>query len=331
MDKSVQAVGSFSNIPRDIYMQLPESYQELNFKDVQDTLNYSEAELGGYFHKYFPRSYTETFTIMGQLLDFSENYRRILSEKDHLRLLDVGAGIGGNMTGLLKYISTNFPGIESVLIDSIDGNKTALDYQADIIRKINLNFTVRFNPVHHVFSSETLVEELHDLINASASYDIVMSSKFLNEFYRKDHSIRGVYSRFIEFGGAVLNREGILMITELTDPLPDHEYFNRVFNNETIHYYQTCSYPLKQVFPIQCHLWRDRCEDGNNCFVQQRYLCGKAKAFTQVFCKQSLGGQFYDKEYLDKNENAPILIKHTGCYGGYFCYKGKLRDTAQLS
>lgn len=154
-----------------------------------------------------------------------------------------------------------------------------------------------------------------------------MASKFINEFYRKDKGIKGLYSRFIEFGGAVLGQEGILMITELTDPLPGYRYLNMVFNRETMSYYQACSNPVKQVFPIQCHLWRDCCEDGNNCFIQQRYLLGKAKAFTQIFCQEFLGRQFYSEQHVNQQKNAPIRIKYTGHNGGHFCYNGRLRDT----
>lgn len=53
--------GLFDNIPDDIRVQLPSEYEKIDsFSKVQDTLNYSRKQLGGYFHKYFPRSYIET-------------------------------------------------------------------------------------------------------------------------------------------------------------------------------------------------------------------------------------------------------------------------------
>ena len=332
MVKTIQTNDYFTNIPQDITVQLPETYQELEtHRHVQDTLAYSEAELGGYFHKYFPRSYVETFTVFDEMISCSAEYGKILSGKGSLTLLDIGAGIGGNMIGMLKYISAVFPGVQSVVIDSVDGNPRALDYQARIISNLELNFNVRFNPVHHVFCSETLIYDLGCLVGEKAGYDIVMASKFLNEFYRKDNCLTGLYSSFIAFGSAVLNPDGILMITELTDGLAGHGYLNMAFNRETLSYYRQCANPLKQVFPIQCHLWRDCCEDANRCFVQQRYLNDRAKAFTQVFCRQSLGNEFYEQAYLNQQKRAPIRIKYTGWNGGHFCYHGKLRDTAQLS
>lgn len=328
MNKTIKINESFANIPQDITVQLPEFYEELtNHRHVQDTLAYSEAQLGGYFHKYFPRSYVETFTVMGLLLNASQRYRSMLSEKHHLTLLDIGGGIGGNMIGMLKFISAALPGMQSVLIYSIDGNKRALDYQARLIKKLKLNFIATFNPVHHLFSSETMIEELESFISEKACYDIVMASKFLNEFYRKDNAVTGLYSRFIEFGSAVLDHEGILMITELTDCLPGRGHLNMVFNRETLAYYRACVSPVKQVFPVQCHLWRDCCEDANKCFVQQRYLMGKAKTFTQIFCQESLGSQFYSEKYVNKQKNGPIRIKETGYNGGHFCYNGRLCDT----
>lgn len=108
MGKTIQTNGYFKNIPQDICVQLPlpHFYEQLaTHRHVQDTLGYSEAQLGGYFHKYFPRSYAETFTVMSRLVRFSQKYRKILLEKQRLTLLDIGAGIGGNMIGMLKYLS----------------------------------------------------------------------------------------------------------------------------------------------------------------------------------------------------------------------------------
>jgi len=332
MAGSVKHNSDFTNIPNDICRLLPESYEELkNFHQVQDTLSYTQEQLCGYFHKYFPRSYTETFDIISRLFKSSEKYSSIFSAKRHLTLLDIGSGIGGNMVGMLKYISKKFPGVQSVEIHSFDGNERALNFQASIIENIGLNFTVTFNPVPHVFSPETLIEELENLVCSGLSYDIVMSSKFINELYRKKPGIKGLYSRFLVFGSDVLNREGILMVTELTDRLTGNVFFNQVFNRETSSYYNACTDPLKQLFPIQCHLWRDCCEDANTCFIQQRFLSDKSKIFTQIFCQASLGRQFYNKQFLHELKSAPIQIKQTGCHGGYFCYQGRLRDTGQLS
>ena len=108
MGKTIQTNGYFKNIPQDICVQLPlpHFYEQLaTHRHVQDTLGYSEAQLGGYFHKYFPRSYAETFTVMSRLVRFSQKYRKILLEKQRLTLLDIGAGIGGNMIRMLKYLS----------------------------------------------------------------------------------------------------------------------------------------------------------------------------------------------------------------------------------
>ena len=328
MAKPVKKNIDFENIPEDICNLLPESYEELNnFYQVQDTLAYTKAQLGGYFHKYFPRSYTETVSIVNHLFKTSENYRDIFSTKRHISILDIGSGIGGNLIGMLKFISATFPEVQSVLIDSIDGNKTALEYQEYIIKKINLNFTVTLNHIHHVFFPQTIIEDLKNLRPEHDSYDIVMSSKFINELYRKNSDTTGVYSDFIKYGGDVLKQDGFLMITELTDILSRHGYFNQVFNRETNAYYNTCSAPLTQVFPIQCYLWRESCEDGENCFVQHQFLSGKAKVFTQIFCQASLGNNFYNERYLNARRSAPIRIKNTRYSSGHFCYQGKLCDT----
>jgi hypothetical protein len=91
--------------------------------------------------------------------------------------------------------------VQTVEIDSVDGNERALDYQAYILKNIELDFSVTFNPVHHVFSPETLIEELSALDLKNKAYDIVMESKFINEFYRKKTDIQGLYAQFIGYGG----------------------------------------------------------------------------------------------------------------------------------
>ncbi|MBF0468910.1 MAG: hypothetical protein HQK61_08500 [Desulfamplus sp.] len=125
----------FAKIPYDITSQLPNEYQNLDdFWAAQDTLDYSLEQLGGYFHKYFPRSYIETDTLFSYLLKYSLKYRNILSEKKQISILDVGCGIGANTIALAKNLDSNFPNLDLIKIDAVDGNNNALDYQQNLIK-----------------------------------------------------------------------------------------------------------------------------------------------------------------------------------------------------
>ncbi len=127
---------------------------------VQDTLNYTREQLGGYFRKYFPRSYKETCNVFHQLVQSSPKYRETLASKSTINILDIGTGIGGNLIGLLKYINNHFSNIECVSVYAIDGNIEALIYQQEILSRLNFNFQINFLPMHWVFTSQTLLSDL---------------------------------------------------------------------------------------------------------------------------------------------------------------------------
>lgn len=319
------------NLPNDIVAQLPEHYANLSdFYDVQDTLNYTREQLNGYFHKYFPRSYKETCNVFHQLVQSSPKYKETLTSKSTLNILDIGTGIGGNLIGLLKYINNLFPNIESVHVHAVDGNRDALVYQQEIGSKLAFNFPVMFTPIHWVFTPQSFISDLKRITESSKNYDIVITSKFINEFYRKDIAVNGLYSDFINFSKRVLNRTGIVIITELTDKQPvTGIHLNMLFNNETMNYFKNNPDTLRQIFPVACHLWRDICQSSSDCFIQQKYPDVRAKAFTQVFCSREFGADFYNAEYVRYWQGEHLRIKNTTDKKA-FCHQGRLYDKSEL-
>ncbi len=326
----------FTKLPDDIRLQLPKEYEAIsNAKMVQNTLNYSKAQLAGYFHKYFIRSYIETSSLFNYLLQNSTKYKTLLFTKRRLRILDIGTGIGANSIALLKNINDKFNNIKSIEVDAIDGNLEALNYEQKIIKFLKFECYVKVNPVHHIFNSESLIPDLKHITNSAEPYDIVISSKFINEFYRKEQHITGVYSSIIKFSHDVLNENGILFITELTDRINsphDNRYLNKVFKNETVSYFQDYKDSLKYIVPLPCHLWQNVCQDSSKCFVQQQCLGGISKFFTQAFCFKSLSNNFYDYSFIEKWRIRPIRINISSLnLIETFFYIGKLLYDNQIS
>jgi len=317
-------------MPDDVVAQLPTEYQSIDHAVmVQDTIGYTEGQLGGYFHKYFPRSYTETHDVFSQLLQFSVKYRNTLSAKESLHILDIGGGIGGNLIGLIEHIRNGFPNIGSVVVESIDGNRDALIYQQRILSRMRLNFALHFIPVNWVFTPQSMIPDLERMTDLSKPYDIIISSKFINEFYRKENGLNGLYSNFVSFSQKALDKSGITIITELTDKLSDDRHLNMIFNNETMSYFRNSSDSLRQIFPVPCHLWRDMCQSSRDCFIQQKYPDVQAKAFTQIFCSREFGADFYDSMFVGHWQKRPCRIKNATCRNS-FCFQGRLYDDSKI-
>ncbi|MBF0468054.1 MAG: hypothetical protein HQK61_04090 [Desulfamplus sp.] len=196
---------------------------------------------------------------------------------------------------------------------------------------------IKINPVHKIFTHESLIVDLKQFCNLNNTYDIIISSKFLNEFYRKTPDIAGLYTNLIHLGHDILDQSGILIITELTDQVskkrnpPDLRYLNKIFSQETKMYFYKHKNSLKQILPLPCSMWRDICRDTNRCFVQHQYLDGVSKAFTQIFCFKTLGANFYDSSFMQKWSVRPIRINRVSIQNkNTFCYQGKLYDGNQI-
>jgi len=156
-----------------------------DFEKVQQNLNASEEELQAYLWTYFPRSFVEAYRIFEDLIsdrDIINNFNK----KNELYILDIGSGTGGNILGLLWIMKKSLKNFrhKRIHITSIDGNDKALKIQKRLVKT--------FFPTNTIITSkkititrENITKKLKIVLNRN-KFDIIMSFKFVNEFYRGD-------------------------------------------------------------------------------------------------------------------------------------------------
>lgn len=162
-------------------------YRRETFK-VQKTLDYDENDLRGYLGTYFPGSFSESYAIFSNLFRH-ESIRNSFEMKKDIYILDIGSGTGGNLLGLLWFMKKFLIGFDTktIHIVSLDGNKCALDIQRKITGRFfstNTDFSFKIKELSHKCFKEDLKNIIDDC-KISDKFDIIMSFKFINEFYRE--------------------------------------------------------------------------------------------------------------------------------------------------
>lgn len=156
-----------------------------NFEKVQQNLNSNEDDLRAYLGTYFPRSFAEAYKIFEDLFhnkDIKNNFKK----KNELFILDIGSGTGGNILGLLWIMKSSFKNFrhKKIYILSIDGNDKALKIQKRLIKKFfPTNIIIDSKKI--TISRDNIAKKLKNVLIKN-KFDIIMSFKFVNEFYREE-------------------------------------------------------------------------------------------------------------------------------------------------
>lgn len=259
-----------AEIDRFLRDEMRARYQR-NPVSVTSTLAYDDEALQFYLGTYWPRSYVETHYIMCSLLQIPAMVAA-MERKDRIRILDIGSGTGGNLTGLLwslrEYGLLQRGAVEVV---SIDGNVLALARQISIMEGL-FGTAVQMHTVHQVFKSREDLERILPRLVAQHGgvFDIVISSKFINEFYRRpdDYSKnRGMYASLLRVIQGGLHPEGVAILIDVNDKC-NGGFFSEVLNREVHQYMSVSPDGLSPVLPIPCLFWHDRCTNHNSCFSQ---------------------------------------------------------------
>lgn len=171
-----------------IFNDLRGSYEREPIK-VQHTLKYDENDMKKYLGTYFPGSFSESYAIFSNLF-CNESIRNNFEIKKDIYILDIGSGTGGNLLGLLWFMKKFLLDFEykKIHIVSLDGNYCALDIQRKLIERFFPNNTDFFQK-SIIFSRDNFKEKIKNIIHdykITNKFDIIMSFRFINEFYRED-------------------------------------------------------------------------------------------------------------------------------------------------
>ncbi len=313
-------------------------YQD--YKKVKSALEWSAEEIKEYLGTYFPRSFIENSYILKYLTD-KEIYQNVLKNKKELYILDIGSGTGGNLLSLLFFLEKHYKSIEEIYIVSIDGNPEALEIQQNLIESFFSHKTAL--ELKHIFfeNRKDFEAKMRWFIPQSFdSYDIIMSSKFINEFYRKDYQKNsGMYQTFLEITKDLITEDGIILLSDITDYINYKKrtyYFNLLMNQEVADFYRSGDDKVKPIFPSGCYFWIDKCQDADNCFTQvaldvdialpminSGYISTK-RVKTKISYKVFATKQFADKIYEGVPEESCEINKNRR--SNRLCYQGKLYD-----
>ena len=262
-----------AEIDRLLCHELKAQYQR-NPVGVTSTLAYDKEALRFYLGTYWPRSFVESHYMMCSLLQIPASVAA-MERKERIRILDIGSGTGGNLTGLLwslrEYGLLQRGAVEVV---SIDGNVLALARQIAIVKGL-FGAAIQLHTVHQVFTSREDLEEVLPRLAAQqgGAFDIVISSKFVNEFYRlPDGYIKnqGMYASLLKVAQGCLYPEGVIILIDVNDKCAGG-FFSEVLNREVHQYMTAFQHGLVPILPVPCLLWHDRCTCRNFCFSQASF------------------------------------------------------------
>ena len=243
-----------------------------DFEQVGSTLRWSEKQLKEYLGTYFPRSFIEITFILNWLAS-KPAYHNVLKNKQQFYILDVGSGTGGNLIGLLFFLEKYYKNIQEIYVISTDGNQAALKIQQEIVGNLFSHKTA-LELKHISFENRTdFGNKMNSLIpQFFNSYDVIMTCKVINEFYRKDYQInQGMYRTVLHMTKDLISFDVIILFSDITDSF-NYNYgtyhFNMLMNKEFADFYRNNGNKIKPIFPSGCYFWINKCQEASNCFTQ---------------------------------------------------------------
>ncbi len=320
-----------SEIDRYIFNELGAIY-ERNYERANFNLEINKEDISRYIGTYWPRSFAETYSIFNDLFS-SMITQSIFSYKKSINIFDIGSGTGGNLFGLLYFIKKHFPDKEISII-SYDGNREALIKEKEIMKKFfpkieKQMLSVKPRDYAKIESKAFTVKIIENILKKYVcKFDIIMSSKVVNEFYKKDYDKnKGMYNKLTETISHSLSQDGFFILSDVTDKASNNVFLPKLMNEELTEYLKNPSSQLRCIIPLSCAFWFNACRNPKNCFIQKKIevshtgqIQGEvSKICYRVFTHKKLADALlhqikkYDEYRLADSDNKP---KSSYCFKG---------------
>lgn len=233
-----------------------------DFQRFEYNLNLSHEENLKYLGTYFPRSYAETFCIFDNIFA-NDVIKTKYALIDEVSILSVGCGTGGDIAGLITVLNKYFSSVKKVNVVAVDGNKDALEILSQIIQKQKQQLRKEINLTTRQVTFDAITP-----INTNASFDFLITSKFINEIINKGNgSLDNSYYDFARSFTPMLNKNGIMMILDVTTKVGVSEFCPILLNRQINKFVN--EYPdFVSIIPIPC-IGKDNCHE--QCFSQKEF------------------------------------------------------------
>ena len=292
-----------------IFLQCNAKYNVDHVAVTQNVDNDTNKNLN-YLGTYFPRSYSESYIILNDLLS-SKIIREAFNQKETVRVLSIGSGTGADIFGVLHALIDNKLVRDKIIyIDSYEGNSDALSTQKKITELFNKEFLldIKLNGYEKRFTTTNIFNEI---VDAKKTYDIIITFKFINELYRNQPQVSGLYRNYIQMASIQLNQDGICIIGEVCDSGGCNNFLPIIVANE-IRDELKCNSSIKHILPKSCALWADKCSE--DCFTGAIFrvkhtnnLEGKDNKLSfRVFAKE----EFANSIIAEYNSDISYKISH---------------------
>lgn len=249
-----------------IFNELKAEYAP-DFRRFESNLDLDRNENLKYLGTYFPRSYAESFCIFDNIFQ-NKHYRKEILQKDHLNILSIGCGTGGDLIGLITIIEKYCPKNSTINIWALDGNEEALFVLEKIIERFSLKF-LRNIKLKTIKSCITSIAQISiQEINRHA-FDFIISFKMLCEVIaagkgRYDNSYYEFVHKFIP----MLSDKGLCVLLDVTTKTEHNNIYNPILKNEQVNQALRELANYRTLLPLSCNKNERICSE--QCFTQQK-------------------------------------------------------------
>lgn len=290
-----------------IFDKLGASYDpRYNRFAYNDDLTEDEAKI--YLGTYFPRSYAENFLIFENML-MHPGFRTMLSAKQNLSILSIGAGTGGDVIGLLTAIDKFLPAQIDVTIVSLDANQHSLNLQNEVVDRykslVGRKITMK-QYCERIGGKKDLQDFAHNNI-PDESIDFILFAKMGCEIHGKRlFAPDNVYDVFLSCFAQKLTETGVILLLDVTTSIDGSEFMpvilNRGVNNFTRAHPQYSS-----LLPKSCSVYERKCPSP--CFIQQEFRvshCKKSQDLSKI-CYRIVARTKFSETLIDRRERRFII------------------------
>lgn len=271
-----------------------------------------------YLGTYFPRSYSEAFCIVNNLM-LNRKYHDSISNLDEINILDFCCGTGGEIVGLIDVLQSNLPNLKRINIDAFDANPDAIRFlyhmMESVVESGQIRVNININPQGLFVSSE---QELADLVNlTNVQYHFVVSFKALNEFVQHGtFANKNVYSLVSSYFLPLLSDVGVFILSDVTTRLNDSaSFYPQILNAGVNSIINSGKNEFKTLYPYPCYFHEITC---NGCYMQDVFSVSHSrkkndisKIVYRIVCRKEFADAVVTTEYHHSCRNTnPLADKN---------------------